>query len=143
MDIYIDENLRAVIFATTTPENTPFAYHSSTLANPNPTISPAFVEANYEVLESLLRERRTQIRNEDLRTELEYFSEDYDEEQRKRVVGFEEAPNREGSRRGSKRRLKQGSESSPTLGGSLGKERKRSNPTILFDLHTRRPPTFD
>ncbi|GJS10916.1 hypothetical protein Tco_0367712 [Tanacetum coccineum] len=66
------------------------------------------------------------IRNEDLRTELEYFSEDYDEEremeprpepnkeaiptlrlrspvvrrQRERVVGFEEAPNREGSRRG-------------------------------------------
>ncbi|GJY77232.1 hypothetical protein Tco_0482348 [Tanacetum coccineum] len=63
-----------------------------------------------------------QIRNEDLRTELEYFSEDYDEEremerrpehnreatpslrprspvvrrQRERVVGFEEAPNREG-----------------------------------------------
>ncbi|GKB28800.1 hypothetical protein Tco_0868201 [Tanacetum coccineum] len=66
------------------------------------------------------------IRNEDLRTELEYFSEDYDEEremeprpertrevtpplrtrspmvhrQRERVVGFEEAPNREGSRIG-------------------------------------------
>ncbi|GJU81409.1 hypothetical protein Tco_1283774 [Tanacetum coccineum] len=66
------------------------------------------------------------IRNEDLRTELEYFSEDYDEEremgprpephreatptlrlrspgvrrQRERVVGFEDAPNREGNRRG-------------------------------------------
>ncbi|GKC73343.1 hypothetical protein Tco_1119226, partial [Tanacetum coccineum] len=38
------------------------------------------VEANYEILESLLRERRRQIRNEDLRTELEYFSKDYDEE---------------------------------------------------------------
>nr|GEW61657.1 hypothetical protein [Tanacetum cinerariifolium] len=114
------------VFAATTPENTPIAYHASTLANPNPKISPAFVEANYEVLESLLRERRRHIRNEDLRTELEYFSEDYDEEQeieprhkpnrevtptlrlrslvvhrqRDRVVGFEEAPNREGSRRG-------------------------------------------
>ncbi|GJS70479.1 hypothetical protein Tco_0703320 [Tanacetum coccineum] len=89
-------------------------------------ISPAFVEANYEILESLLRERRRQIRNEDLRTELKYFSEDYDEEremeprpepcreatptlrlrspvvrrQRERVVGFEDAPNREGNRRG-------------------------------------------
>ncbi|GKA35105.1 ribonuclease H-like domain-containing protein [Tanacetum coccineum] len=43
-------------------------------------ISPTFVEANYEILESLLRERRNKIRNEDLRTELEYFSEEYDEE---------------------------------------------------------------
>nr|GEW99723.1 reverse transcriptase domain-containing protein [Tanacetum cinerariifolium] len=86
----------------------------------------AFVEANYEVLESLLREHQRQIRNEDLRTKLEYLSEDYDEEremeprpdpngeatpnlrlrshvvrrQRERVVGFKEAPNREGNRRG-------------------------------------------
>ncbi|GJR20217.1 hypothetical protein Tco_0968744 [Tanacetum coccineum] len=89
-------------------------------------ISSDFVEDNYEVLESLLREQRRQIRNEDLRTELEDFSEDYDEEremeprprptrettpplwprspgvrrQRERVVGFEEAPNRERSRAG-------------------------------------------
>ncbi|GJV95721.1 hypothetical protein Tco_1547298 [Tanacetum coccineum] len=115
-----------IVFAATTPENTPFAYHASTSTNPNPMISPAFVEANFEVLESLLRERRRQIRNEDLRTELEYFNEDYDEEremkprpepnreatptlrprssvvrrQREGVVGVEEAPNREGSRRG-------------------------------------------
>ncbi|GJX40210.1 hypothetical protein Tco_0255200 [Tanacetum coccineum] len=84
------------------------------------------LEANYEVLESFLWERRRQISNEDLQTGLEYFSEDYDEEremkprpepnreatstlrlrspvvrrQRERVVGFEEAPNREGSKRG-------------------------------------------
>ncbi|GJS05043.1 hypothetical protein Tco_0321551 [Tanacetum coccineum] len=68
------------MFAATTPENTPFVYHTSTSTNPNSMISPAFVKANYEVLESLLRERRRLIRNEDLRTELEYFSEDYDEE---------------------------------------------------------------
>ncbi|GKF30191.1 hypothetical protein Tco_0096533, partial [Tanacetum coccineum] len=68
------------MFAATTPENTPFSYRASTSNNPNPTISPAFVEANYEILESLLRERRRHTRNEDLRTELEYFSEDYDEE---------------------------------------------------------------
>nr|GEU91477.1 putative reverse transcriptase domain, ribonuclease H-like domain protein [Tanacetum cinerariifolium] len=68
---------------------------------------------------------RAKIRNEDLRTELEYFIEDYDEEremeprpeplreatptlplrshrvrrQRERVVGFKDAPNREGNRR--------------------------------------------
>ncbi|GJR80474.1 hypothetical protein Tco_0151259 [Tanacetum coccineum] len=114
------------VFAATTPENTPFAYHTSTLTNPNPAINPAFVEANYEILESLLRGRRRQIHNEDLRTKLEYFSEDYDEEremeprpephreatltlrlrspwvrrQRERVVGFEDAPSREGNRRG-------------------------------------------
>ncbi|GKB29028.1 hypothetical protein Tco_0868429, partial [Tanacetum coccineum] len=72
--------LTTTVFAATTPENTPFAYCASTSANPNPMISPAFVEANYEVFESLLREQQRQIRNEDLRTELEYFSEDCDEE---------------------------------------------------------------
>nr|GEW10350.1 reverse transcriptase domain-containing protein [Tanacetum cinerariifolium] len=87
-------------------------------------ISPAFIEGNYEIRESLLKERRRQIRNEDHRTELGYFSKEYDEEremeprpdqnrettsplcmrsprvrrQRERVVGFEEAPNREGGR---------------------------------------------
>ncbi|GJS47143.1 hypothetical protein Tco_0597264 [Tanacetum coccineum] len=70
----------ATLFAATNPENTPFAYHASTSTNPNPTISPAFVEANYEILESLLREQQRQIHNEDLRTELEYFIKDYDEE---------------------------------------------------------------
>ncbi|GJT38714.1 reverse transcriptase domain-containing protein [Tanacetum coccineum] len=45
------------MFAATTPENTPIAYHVSTSANPNLVISPAFVEANYEALESLLRDR--------------------------------------------------------------------------------------
>ncbi|GKA69433.1 hypothetical protein Tco_0775497 [Tanacetum coccineum] len=70
--------------------------------------------------------RQRQIRNKDLRTKLEYFSEDYDEEremeprprptrettpplrlrspgvsrQRERVVEFKKAPNREGSRAG-------------------------------------------
>ncbi|GJU50550.1 hypothetical protein Tco_1220105 [Tanacetum coccineum] len=114
------------VFAATTPGNTPFAYRDSTSTDPAPMISPAFVKANNEILESLLRDRQRQIRNKDLRTELEYFSEDYDEElemeprpertrevtpplrtrsprvcrQRERVVGFKEAPNRERSRIG-------------------------------------------
>ncbi|GKA13715.1 reverse transcriptase domain-containing protein [Tanacetum coccineum] len=46
------------MFAATTPKNTLMAYHASTSANPNPVISPAFVEANYEALESLLRDQR-------------------------------------------------------------------------------------
>nr|GEU73509.1 hypothetical protein [Tanacetum cinerariifolium] len=103
-----------------------FAYRASPSTNPNPMISLAFVEENYDVLESLLRKRQRQIRNEDLQTKLEYFSEDYDEERemeprpkpnreatptlrprspmvrrkRERIMGFKEAPNREGSRRG-------------------------------------------
>ncbi|GJY30730.1 hypothetical protein Tco_0414225 [Tanacetum coccineum] len=48
--------ITTTMFVATTPENTPMAYHASTSANPNP------------------------IRNNDLRTELEYISEDYDEE---------------------------------------------------------------
>ncbi|GKB12865.1 hypothetical protein Tco_0846788 [Tanacetum coccineum] len=67
------------MFAATTPENAPMAYRASTSANPNPVISPTFVEANYEALESLLRDQRRQMRNNDIRTELEYFGEDYDE----------------------------------------------------------------
>ncbi|GKE37729.1 hypothetical protein Tco_1461134, partial [Tanacetum coccineum] len=54
--------------------------HASNSANPDPMISPKFVEANYEVLESLLRERRRQICSKYIRTKLEYFSEEYDEE---------------------------------------------------------------
>ncbi|GJW63989.1 hypothetical protein Tco_0115873 [Tanacetum coccineum] len=112
------------VFAAITLRNTPFTYRASTLTGPTFMISPAFIEANYEILKSLLRDRRRKTRNEDLRIELEYFSEDYDEEremkprpertrevtpplcmrsprvrrQRERVVGFEEAPNKEGSR---------------------------------------------
>ncbi|GJS81563.1 hypothetical protein Tco_0748104 [Tanacetum coccineum] len=111
-------------FTAKTPENTPLAHRAFTLANPEPMINPAFVEDNNEVFESLLRERRKQICNEDLRTELEYFSEEYDEErdmesrlarvmetililytkslrarrQRERGVEFEDALNRDGSR---------------------------------------------
>nr|GEY55908.1 reverse transcriptase domain-containing protein [Tanacetum cinerariifolium] len=68
------------MFSATTPENTPLAYRASTSTNPNLVISPAFMEANYETLESLPRDRRRQMRNNDLQTKLEYFNEDYDEE---------------------------------------------------------------
>nr|GEW81337.1 hypothetical protein [Tanacetum cinerariifolium] len=68
------------MFTATTHENTPMAYRASTSVNPNPVISLDFIEANYEALKSLLRYRHRQMRNNDLLTELEYFSEDYDEE---------------------------------------------------------------
>nr|GEW35984.1 reverse transcriptase domain-containing protein [Tanacetum cinerariifolium] len=107
-----------------TPENTPPTNHASTSANPNLEISLAFIEANYEVLEPLLRERRSQMRNEDLHTELKSYSEEYEKEremeprpahvrettpvlrtrssharrQRGRAVEFEDAPNRDVSK---------------------------------------------
>nr|GEY80237.1 hypothetical protein [Tanacetum cinerariifolium] len=76
------------MFAATTHGNTPFAYRASTSTDPAPMISPAFVEANYEILESMevtppLHTRSPRVRRH-----------------RKRVVGFEEAPNRERSRIG-------------------------------------------
>nr|GEW06362.1 reverse transcriptase domain-containing protein [Tanacetum cinerariifolium] len=67
-------------FTYRTPENTPLINHASTLNSPYLMISLAFVDANYEVLESLLREHRRQRPYEDLRTKLEYFREEYDEE---------------------------------------------------------------
>nr|GEW01915.1 hypothetical protein [Tanacetum cinerariifolium] len=73
--------ITTTMFVATTPENTPVTYHASTLTNPNSVISPAFVKANYKAPESFLRDRRRQMHNNDLRTELGYFSKDYDEEQ--------------------------------------------------------------
>nr|GFB66903.1 reverse transcriptase domain-containing protein [Tanacetum cinerariifolium] len=46
------------------PENTPMTYRASTSANLDPVISSAFIKANYEALESLLRDRRAQSRAE-------------------------------------------------------------------------------
>ncbi|GJV94121.1 hypothetical protein Tco_1541934 [Tanacetum coccineum] len=73
-------HVTTTVFSITTPGNTPFAYRASTSINHTPMISLAFLEANYEIPKSLLKDRRRQIRTEDLRTELEYFSEDYDKE---------------------------------------------------------------
>ncbi|GKC92613.1 hypothetical protein Tco_1158055 [Tanacetum coccineum] len=67
-------------FIATAPENTPLNNCASILTNPDSMISLAFVEANYEILESLLRERRKKIRNEERHTKLKYFSEDHDKE---------------------------------------------------------------
>ncbi|GKA07786.1 reverse transcriptase domain-containing protein [Tanacetum coccineum] len=116
--------ITASTFTARQSENTPPINRTSTSNNLDPMINPNFVEANYEVLKSLLREHRRQRRNEDLRTELEYRSEEYDEEremeprpmrvreaipilqaassriqrQKERVAEIEDAPNREGSR---------------------------------------------
>ncbi|GJT81492.1 hypothetical protein Tco_1055834 [Tanacetum coccineum] len=88
-----------IVFAATTPENTPFAYRASTSTNPNPMISPAFVEANYEDYDE---EREMEPRPEPNReaTPTPRTKSPVVRRQRERVVRFEEAPNREGSRRG-------------------------------------------
>ncbi|GJT90537.1 hypothetical protein Tco_1079382 [Tanacetum coccineum] len=80
------------------PKNTPLTNHASTSANLDPVISPTFVEANYEVLESLFRERRKHICNKDLRTELDYYRSSRVQRQRERVVELKKAQNREESR---------------------------------------------
>ncbi|GJZ80861.1 hypothetical protein Tco_0645855 [Tanacetum coccineum] len=84
--------ITTTMFAATTPENTPMAYRASTLANPNPVIILTFIEANYEALESLLRDRHRQMHNNDLRTELEI------RRRGERKVGFEGALSRAESR---------------------------------------------
>ncbi|GJS80833.1 hypothetical protein Tco_0747374 [Tanacetum coccineum] len=56
------------------------------------TISSVKPKANYEVLESLLRERRRQVQNEDLHTELDYYSKKYDEE--KEIEAYHTPPRR-------------------------------------------------
>ncbi|GJX41326.1 hypothetical protein Tco_0256316 [Tanacetum coccineum] len=96
--------MTTTLFAATTPENTASVYRASTSANPNPMISPAFVEANYKVLEYLLRGRRRQIQMEP-RTEpnreatpLLRLRSPVGRRQRERIIGFEEALDREGSK---------------------------------------------
>nr|GEX59841.1 reverse transcriptase domain-containing protein [Tanacetum cinerariifolium] len=118
-------------------------------------IIPAFFEANYEVLESLLRERKRQMRNEDLHTELEYFSEEYDEEMEMEprpaqvrettpVLRTEVERNSEGGRP-SKRRADdnrhQGVNLPPLLAAHLGRS-ENGQPLVVFNLYTRRPSAF-
>ncbi|GKA55728.1 reverse transcriptase domain-containing protein [Tanacetum coccineum] len=144
--------ITTTMFAATTPENTPLAYRASTSANPNLVISLAFVKANYESLESLLRDRCRKMRNNDLQTELEYFGEDYDGEREmeprpeptraatpplrlaspsilrrgERIMGFEGAQSRGESRveRNTKR-------------GRPSKEAPRGNGGFVHGLRTR------
>ncbi|GJX48984.1 hypothetical protein Tco_0275829 [Tanacetum coccineum] len=84
-------------FTTKSPENTPLTNRASTLGNPNPMISTAFVEAKNEVLKSILRDRKRQVHNEDLRTKLDYYGGEYDEE-REMELRPVYAPNMNGSR---------------------------------------------
>nr|GEY40907.1 hypothetical protein [Tanacetum cinerariifolium] len=73
-------SINAFTFTATTHENTSLTHRASTSTIPDPMISPTFVEANHEILKSFLRESRKQVFNKDLRTELEYFSKEYEKE---------------------------------------------------------------
>ncbi|GJR53467.1 hypothetical protein Tco_1403988 [Tanacetum coccineum] len=82
-----------IVFAATTPENMLFAYRASTSANPNPMISPTFVEANYEDYDE---EREMEPRPEPNRevTPTLQLRSLVVLRQQERVVGFEKAPDR-------------------------------------------------
>ncbi|GJZ77273.1 reverse transcriptase domain-containing protein [Tanacetum coccineum] len=85
------------VFSASTLENTSFAHRASTSANPNPIISPAFVEAkDYD--EEREMEPRPKPNREATLTLLPRSL--VVRRQQERVVGFEEAPNKEGSRGG-------------------------------------------
>ncbi|GJX67017.1 hypothetical protein Tco_0302744 [Tanacetum coccineum] len=68
------------------------AYRASTSANPNPVISPTFIKANYEALESLLRDRH-RAATLPLRIASPWIH-----KQGERTVGFEGAQSRRESR---------------------------------------------
>nr|GEZ92592.1 hypothetical protein [Tanacetum cinerariifolium] len=72
-----------------------FAYRASTSANPNPMISPAFVEDYDEEREMEPRPEPHRKATPTLRPRSPVVR-----RQRERVVGFKEAPNRQGSSRG-------------------------------------------
>nr|GEX92125.1 hypothetical protein [Tanacetum cinerariifolium] len=78
-----------IVFAATTPRNTLFAYRASTLTDPTTMI-------NYD------EEREMEPRHERTREVIPplHARSPRVHRQRERVVGFEEAPNREGSRTG-------------------------------------------
>ncbi|GJS34796.1 reverse transcriptase domain-containing protein [Tanacetum coccineum] len=89
------------MFAVTTLENTPLAYRASTSTNPNPVISPAFVEANYETLdEDYDEEREMEPRLEPARavTPPLRAASPRVRKRRERIVRFEETQNK-GERR--------------------------------------------
>nr|GEV69298.1 putative ribonuclease H-like domain-containing protein [Tanacetum cinerariifolium] len=79
------------VFAATIHGNTPFAYRASFSTDLTLMISPTFVEANYEFLESLLRDRRREV------TPLLRMRSPKVRRQRERVVGFKEVSNTEES----------------------------------------------
>ncbi|GJR17943.1 hypothetical protein Tco_0966470 [Tanacetum coccineum] len=69
--------ITAFTFTTRSRHETPPINRASTSADPEPIISPAFIKANFETLDSFMKEY---IRHEGVQRELDYSSEDYDEE---------------------------------------------------------------
>ncbi|GKC69408.1 hypothetical protein Tco_1115291 [Tanacetum coccineum] len=120
------------MFTTRSLHETPLANRPSTSAILNCVISPAFVEANYEALESLLRDQRRQVRNEEFCAELEYSGEKYDEEiymepmPTRTTNGWELVERESEGRRPSKRRVEGGGSHEVNLPHLLIAHRGRS-----------------
>nr|GEV11106.1 hypothetical protein [Tanacetum cinerariifolium] len=114
---------------------------------------PGMLEVNYEFLESLIRERMKQMRIEDLRIKLEYYSEDYNEEREMepRPAQLEDALNKDAigvereseGRRPSKRRAEDNGNREvnlpPLLAAHLGRNKNgqplQSTLTSAYEGH--------
>ncbi|GJY46855.1 hypothetical protein Tco_0435918 [Tanacetum coccineum] len=70
--------ITASTFTTRSHHETPPTNRASTSTNPEPLITPTFVE-NFKALESLKREGKRKARKDGVGAELEYSSEEYDE----------------------------------------------------------------
>ncbi|GJW01027.1 reverse transcriptase domain-containing protein [Tanacetum coccineum] len=96
------------------------------------TIIPGIHKANYEILEPLLRDRLRKQRNEYLRTELEYFSEDYNEER-------EMEPRPERTREATPPlRTRSHMGNRPSEAGAEENERREMNLPLLLEAHLER-----
>nr|GEX24710.1 reverse transcriptase domain-containing protein [Tanacetum cinerariifolium] len=111
------------MFAATTPENMPLGYRASTLTNPSLVISLAFLEANYETLESLLRAVTPPLHAASPRVH----------RRRERVVKFKETQNKGESR---VERNKEGGR--PLKEASRGNESQNVNLPSLLAAHIGR-----
>nr|GEW48427.1 reverse transcriptase domain-containing protein [Tanacetum cinerariifolium] len=67
--------ITASAFTTRSHPGTPHIHRASTSAHSQPVISPAFVKANFETIESLMRDYKRKARNEEVQRESKYFSE--------------------------------------------------------------------
>ncbi|GJU87335.1 reverse transcriptase domain-containing protein [Tanacetum coccineum] len=124
------------MFAATTPENTPLAYRVSTSTNPNPVISLAFVEANYETLdEDYDEEREMKPRPEPVKAATPPLraTSPRVRRRRERVVGFEETQNR-----GESRVERNNEGGRPSEEASRGNGSKNVNLPPLLAAHIRR-----
>ncbi|GJU44274.1 hypothetical protein Tco_1201540 [Tanacetum coccineum] len=118
-----------IVFASTTPGNTSFAYRASTSTNPTLMIKLEYFSEDYdEQREMESRPERTREVTLPLRTRSPRVR-----RQHERVVGFEEVLNREGSRTGRNTKGNRPSEAGVEENG-----RREMNRSLLLAAHLGR-----